>query len=298
MYFCENRFNHNKVNNFFYNMIVIADSGSSKTDWQFIDIKSHTTLESPGINPFFQDTEEIAALQGDLIDEEIKPQVQQLFFYGAGCIKGKTDKTVEDALKQIFPNAKIQVEDDMLGAARAVLGKKKGIACILGTGANSCLYDGDKITDKVPTLGFILGDEGSGAHMGKLFLNDYFKRAIPQNLRNKIEKELKLEMPDVLASVYREEYPSRYLASFSKFLNENRNHSYIQSLIKNSFAEFFFRNVERYKNYKDLQVNFVGSIAYHYADLLKEVAFSREIKIGKIIDKPIDGLIQFHTHTH
>lgn len=275
-------------------MIVIADSGSSKTDWLFLS-DTETRIESKGINPFFQNTEDIYNELNKAFYSIENKSVKKVYFYGAGCIKGKTDTIVYTALSQTFTGAEIYVEDDMLGAARSLLGKKKGIACILGTGANSCLYDGIQITDKVPTLGFILGDEGSGAHIGKLFLNEYFKRAIPEDFKQKVDKELALEWPDVLAAVYKGEYPSRFLASFSKFLGKNKNHLYTQSLIKRSFTEFFFRNVERYKNYNELRVNFVGSIAFYYADLLEEVALDRGITIGKIIEKPIEGLKQYHT---
>lgn len=275
-------------------MIVIADSGSSKTDWLILSDTEYS-IETKGINPFFQNTNEIYKGLKSSFKSIATTDVTQVFFYGAGCIKGKTDTIVSDALKQVFTVAEIKVEDDMLGAARALLGNEKGIACILGTGANSCYYDGKQISDKVPTLGFILGDEGSGAHIGKLFLNDYFKRAVPENFKKKIDEELKLEWPDVLASVYKGEYPSRFLASFSKFLGENKNHIYTQSLIKRSFTEFFYRNIERYTNYKELRVNFIGSIAHYYADLLQEVAFDRGISIEKIIEKPIEGLKQYHT---
>lgn len=278
-------------------MIVIADSGSSKTDWLFLNKPESINIQSPGINPFFQNTEEILEKQGKYFDKNITSKATEIHFYGAGCIKGKTSHTVEYALKEIFPHAKIHVEDDMLGAARSVLGNNAGIACILGTGANSCLYNGTKIADKVPTLGFILGDEGSGAHIGKLFLNDYFKRAIPQDLKNRVDKELKLEMPEVLAAVYKGEYPSRYLAQFSKFLNVNINHPYTQNLIKKSFNDFFSRNIERYTDYRSLSVNFVGSIAFHYSEILKEVALERGITIGNIIEKPIQGLKKFHSNS-
>ncbi|QIA07883.1 hypothetical protein [Draconibacterium halophilum] len=219
-----------------------------------------------------------------------------MFFYGAGCIKGKTDHVVSEPLQKLFPEATVFVEDDILGAARALLGKSSGIACILGTGTNSCFYNGAEITDKVPTLGFILGDEGSGAYLGKLFINDYFKRAIPEDLKQKMENELHLKLADVLNAVYREEYPSRYLAKFSVFLSENKNHIYVQNLIKRSFTDFFFKNIERYNSFEKYTVNFVGSIAFHYSDLLKEVAFNREIRIGNIIDKPINGLKKYHTN--
>nr|WP_321357336.1 hypothetical protein [uncultured Draconibacterium sp.] len=275
-------------------MIVIADSGSSKTDWLFMSLEKEFIINTQGINPFFQQTEEIFATLSNTFTIDQKEEVSEVHFYGAGCIKGKTDHVVSDALTKVFPNASIAVEDDILGAARALLGKSSGIACILGTGTNSCLYNGSEIVDKVPTLGFILGDEGSGAYLGKLLMNDYFKRAVPEDMKQKMESELHLEMADVLNSVYRQEYPSRYLAKFSEFLSENRNHIYVQNLIKRSFTDFFFRNIERYNDYQNYTVNFVGSIAYHYSDLLKEVAFNRKIEIGNIIEKPINGLKKFH----
>ena len=277
-------------------MIVIADSGSSKTDWLFMSSEKEYIISTHGINPFFQQTDEIFATLSSTFTNDQKKEVSEVYFYGAGCIKGKTDQIVSEALKRVFPKALIAVEDDILGASRALLGKSSGIACILGTGTNSCLYNGSEIVDKVPTLGFILGDEGSGAYLGKLLLNDYFKRAVPETLKQKMENELHLELADVLNSVYREEYPSRYLAKFSEFISKNRNQNYVQNLIKRSFTDFFFRNIERYNDYQNYTVNFVGSIAYYYSDLLKEVAFNRKIEIGNIIDKPINGLKKFHTN--
>lgn len=277
-------------------MILLADSGSSKTDWLLIkENQLCGTIETTGINPFFQQSDEIEKKISIAFDEQTKIAVTEIYYYGAGCIKNQTDTTVRVALQQTFPNAKtIEVEDDMLGAARALLGKEPGIACILGTGANSCKYDGEKIVDKVPTLGFILGDEGSGAWLGKTFLNNYFKRAIPADLKEKIDLELKLEMPQVLAAVYRGEYPSRYLAGFSRFLNENIQHAYVKQLVRDGFDAFISKNIERYEGYRSIPVNFVGSIAFHYSDILKEIAQTKGISIAKILSKPIDGLLQFH----
>lgn len=277
-------------------MIAIADSGSSKTDWVFISGSETTAIETLGINPFFQETQQIVEGLEAAIPKKFRKNTEKIFFYGAGCIKGKTDKTVADALISVFAKAKVEVEDDMTGAAKGLLGNKKGIACILGTGANSCYYNGKEITDKVPTLGFILGDEGSGAHLGKLFLNDYFKRAIPTELMNKIDNELKLDMAEVLNSVYKKEYPSRYLAGFSKFIHQHKDHAYLHKLIKQSFTHFFFKNIERYENYQNTTVNFVGSIAFYYKDILQEVAFERNIKVGQLIHKPIEGLKSFHSN--
>ncbi|MDX9880779.1 MAG: ATPase [Prolixibacteraceae bacterium] len=276
-------------------MILIADSGSSKTDWLLINENQLTgTIETPGINPYFQKQDEILQKLSPFFREETKKSVRNVYFYGAGCIKNESDRIVIHALKNIFPLAEIAVEDDMLGAARALLGRKEGIACILGTGSNSCKYDGTKITEKVPSLGFILGDEGSGAYLGKTFLNNYFKREVPQDLYPLIENELKLEMPTVLAAVYRGEYPSRYLAGFSKFILKNIGHPYFKNLIQHGLEAFIEKNVERYEGFLHLPVNFAGSIAFHYRKNLEEVAREKHIRIGKILHKPIDGLMQYH----
>ncbi len=276
-------------------MILIADSGTTKTDWLLVkDNQLIGDIETTGINPYFQDSDEITRKLSHSFREGTKDSVSNIYFYGAGCIKNETDRTVIHALKNIFPSAKIEVEDDMLGAAHALLNKQEGIACIIGTGSNSCKYDGVKITEKVPSLGYILGDEGSGAYLGKIFLNNYFKRAIPNDLKSIIDNELKLEMPKVLAAVYREEYPSRYLAGFSKFMMKNIGHPYFKELIKSGFEDFLQKNVEQYKAYRDFPVNFVGSIAFHYKDILQEVAAERKIRIEKILHKPIDGLLEYH----
>ena len=276
-------------------MIVIADSGSSKTDWLVFNNTSQTEIETTGINPLFQNTSEIYKKLVSAFEKIDCKMVKEVHFYGAGCIKGKTDAVVADALCKLFVNASVEVADDMLGAARAMLQNQSGFACILGTGANSCFYNGSEIIDKISPLGFILGDEGSGAHIGKLFLNDYFKRAIPEDFATLVQEKLNPDMANIISAVYRGEYPSRYLATFSKFLGEHKDNNYVKNLIKRSFTEFFFRNIERYNGYKNYKVNFVGSIAQHYSDILKEVAFEREIEIGQILQKPIDALKHFHT---
>ncbi len=275
-------------------MIVIADSGSSKADWMFCEAGNETRFQTAGINPFFLNIEEIVEVLKEIDSLPESNQVTTVFYYGAGVIPGKTDRIVSEALERIFPQAEVIVADDMLGAARALLGNKTGIACILGTGANSCVYNGSEISDKIPPLGFILGDEGSGAHLGKLFLNDYFKRGLPADLRQKTVSELHPELTDVLQSVYRGEYPSRFLAAFTLFLGRHVDHLYVQKLLKRSFKAFFERNIERYPRYNLMTVSFTGSIAWHFSDVLKEVATARGITIGKIVEKPIDGLKLYH----
>ncbi|NOY96011.1 MAG: ATPase [Chlorobi bacterium] len=276
-------------------MILIADSGSSKTDWVLLSSQGQTeTFETPGINPFFQESREVKALLVNTFPSQTRASVKQIFFYGAGCIKGKTDKVVIDALQQAFQGPAIEVADDMLGAARALLGNREGIACILGTGTNSCYYDGHGIVDKVPPLGFILGDEGSGAYMGKMLLNSYFKRAFPAGLEEKIRSELKLELSEALNHIYREEYPSRYLASFSHFIAENQKHPAIANLIKRSLTDFFEKNIEHYANHNSQEISFVGSIAYYYRNFIEEIARKKLLVIGKILPKPIGGLKEYH----
>ncbi len=277
-------------------MILIADSGSTKTDWLLIQSgQTIKNFETAGINPFFHDTEEIKQALNEQFSTLPHSGIEQVHFYGAGCIKGETDHTVSNALKTLLPNSAVQIEDDMLGAARALLGKQNGIACILGTGANSCQFIEGKIVDKIPPLGYLLGDEGSGAYLGKTFLNDYFKRGIPKDLHEKIASELQLEWPKVLKAVYKEKSPNRYLASFSKFFYENKQHPYIKSLIKSGFEAFLSKNIERYNNVNEYPVCFVGSIASLYSDFLEEVFEDRGLQLGRILIKPIDGLKEFHS---
>lgn len=275
-------------------MILIADSGSSKTDWVLLSSDAEKKLESKGINPFFQDTIEITKSLTTCFTEVEKNKVQQIFFYGAGCIPNQTDAIVYDALHQTFPTAEIFVYDDLVGAARALLDKQKGIACILGTGANSCYYDGVNIADKVPTLGYILGDEGSGAYLGKIFINDYFKRALPTDFHAIATEELKLHWPDVLQKVYKQPYPNRYLASFSAFFAKHKEQPYIQQLLSDAFSAFLQKNVLRYPQSKDVPVAFVGSIAYHYTDVLQRVCEQHQVTLGTVLQQPIQGLRDYH----
>lgn len=276
-------------------MKLIADSGSSKAEWIVLNTDGTTdTVMTSGINPFFQQTNDIVEQIEPIFSDAQKKQVTEVYFYGAGVIKGQTDQTIIDALVVVFPNATYSVEDDMLGAARALLGNEHGIACILGTGANSCLYSGNKIMDKVPTLGFILGDEGSGAYLGKIFLNHYFKRAMPADLTELVDKELGLEWPKVLQSVYKEAYPSRFLATFSKFIAAHKTHPFLHQMLVDAFSTFLQKNVMRYRDFKKHEVGFVGSVAHYYVDELKEASVKLNVKVGKVLQRPIDGLMDFH----
>jgi len=276
-------------------MKLIADSGSSKTDWLLLtDNNEEQYIHTKGINPFFLNENEIIGLLQETFSLSITEQVTEIYFYGAGCIKNTTSKIVETALNSVFQNAKTEVNDDMTGAARALFGKESGIACILGTGANSCLYNGTEIVDKVPALGFILGDEGSGAYLGKELLNSYFKRFFPSDLARKFEEEFQPELGQVLSSVYKEAYPSRYLAKFSFFISKNVAHPFIHNLLYNAFTAFFQKNIMKYEGYKSQQLAFCGSIAFYYEEVIKKVASSNGLKISSIISTPIQNLGKFH----
>jgi len=200
---------------------------------------------------------------------------------------------LQNCFRKVFPKARSNAYTDLLAAARALCGKKPGIAAILGTGANSCFYDGNEIVDNVPACGFILGDEGSGAVLGKKFISDYLKRQLPSDLNTLFDQKYNLNYNSIIERVYRQPFPNRYLATFSVFLHQNKTNPYVSKLLKNSFEEFFTRNVMQY-DYKKYPVNLVGSVAFHYEDIIKDVAKGLGVKIGNILQSPIDGLAEYH----
>lgn len=283
--------------------ILIADSGSTKTDWRFIDEAQNSYhIKTIGFNPYFQDTATIVnEINEHLIPGLIKLHLPglhfkdlKIFFYGAGCSCEEKCAIVESALHQTFPDAKIEVEHDLLAAARALCGKEEGIAAILGTGSNSCYYNGEKIIENVASLGFILGDEGSGAHMGKLFMQDYLNNDVPKSIADNFYQSYRLNRDVILDAIYKKTMPSKFLASFSKFINANCKEQYVMDLIDLSFNQFFSRHICKYSNHKEVSMNCVGSIAYYYSDTLRIIAGQRGITIDKIIESPIDSLTKYH----
>ncbi len=282
-------------------MILIADGGSSNIKWCLIDktdiVKEFSTT---GMNPVLLTTEEMS----QRIAEEVLPliavpadKVEQIFYYGAGCRGGKYNRAVEVALKSSFADAAVTVESDLMGAARAACGDKPGIACILGTGSNSCLYDGDKIIDTVASLGYILGDEGSGAVLGRMLISDVFKKQLPAELCRKFYEKYSLDLDQIIHRVYGSPEANRFLASVTPFLAENIEEPAIHRLVLNEFKAFFVRNVAHYMSYKTLPVNFVGSMAYYFRDVLGEAASAIDCTIGKVVASPMEGLVSYHT-TH
>jgi N-acetylglucosamine kinase-like BadF-type ATPase len=277
---------------FIYNMMLIADSGSTKTDWAWIENGTIVhRVTTAGINPVHQGEEEI------LVDPQTVLQwgADEVFFYGAGCIPEKKG-VVEKVLRKVFPDAdRIEVESDLLGAARAVCQHQEGLACILGTGSNSCLYDGDKIVGNIPPLGYILGDEGSGAVLGKLFLNALFKGALPDGMKEDFLQSSGLSYPEIIQRVYRQPMANRFLASTSLYISEHLDVPALRELVKQNFRDFFHKNIAQYGRH-DLPVGAIGSIAYHYRDLLQEVAEEKGYKLSTVAKSPMEGLVAFHAH--
>lgn len=272
-------------------MILIADSGSTKTDWC---VDNGPVIHTMGINPFHQSAESIL----QILCNELLPQLpekvllDEIHFYGAGCTPEKS-VIVKEALKALFPQASIQVKSDLLGAAHALCGKAKGIACILGTGSNSCYYDGEQIVQNVSPLGYILGDEGSGAVLGKRLVGDCLKNQLPQDICKAFLEAFGLTPAIIIEKVYRQPQANRFLASLTPFLSAHRDIPQIHDLLVSSFTDFFQRNVMQYP-YQDTPVHFVGSIAWHFKEEVKEAARHLGIHTGKFIQSPIGELQKYH----
>ncbi len=275
-------------------MQLIADSGSTKVDWRAImDDGSVKSIYTEGINPVFQTKEYIVNIFKTHLLPELGPDVKEIFFYGAGVLSPELSQTLSEAFKEVFPQSVCYAASDILAAARALCGHQPGIACILGTGGNTSFYDGKEITKGVKAGGFILGDEASGGVLGKKLVADFIKGLLPKEIEEEFVKRYDLDYPKIVAKVYKEPLPSRFLASFSPFINEFRNHPHIDNLLRTSFKEFFTRNIYQY-DYKNYSVNLVGSIAHYYEDIIKEVAAECGVTIGRIIKSPIDGLVEYH----
>lgn len=276
-------------------MILIADSGSTKTDWCIgRNLADCRTIASPGINPFHQSTDEIDRLLTSFLWPACQdlPAPTEIHFYGAGCIPEKAP-VVYEALHRHFPQADIQVESDLLGAARALCGHKAGIACILGTGSNSCAFDGEHITHHTAPLGYILGDEGSGAVLGKRLVSDCLKRQLPDDLCQALLETYHLTPADILEKVYRQPLANRFLASLTPFLSQHRQRPEIQALLRECFTDFFRRNVCTYP-FRNSPLHFTGSIAYYFQEEVREAAQALGLSVGRILRSPLEGLQAYH----
>ena len=279
-------------------MIHIADGGSTKTSWcQLSDAGQRVYFNTEGYNPDFVDTATIvASLRKSLPDTLPRAEVREVYFYGAGVSSAAKAETVAAALREVFTGAnKVEVTEDLLAAARALLGRAPGFAAILGTGTNSCIYDGQKITYNVDSLGYFLGDEGSGSFLGKRLLRDYMRGLLPDGLQEALKEEYQLgHRNDIIDRLYNQPLPNRFLASFAKFAYDHNNVSYCRQIVVEAFEAFFQNIVVHYPGYRELSFNCIGSVAYNFRDALTQVANGHGMQVGKIIRSPIDDLVSFH----
>lgn len=285
-------------------MILIADSGSTKTDWRLIDEKKEIhQFRTQGINPYFQTTSDISEmLQNELLAElntskfpYLEKNKLAIHFYGAGCKAEDKKKIVFDALNTAFKNAKIKIESDLLGAAHALCGRQKGIVAILGTGSNTCYYDGNIIAENKTSTGFILGDEGSGAHIGKTLIQAYLNDEMPIELSKRFFERFKLSKDEIIDVVYKKPMPNKFLASFSKYVYQNIKEQYYIDLVTNCFNQFFDKHICKYSQHKEVSFNCVGSVAFYYSNLLRAIATNRGIIVGTILESPIAALSLYYT---
>lgn len=277
-------------------MILIAESGSTSTDWRVIHSDGKVDkIKTIGINPAQRTEEEVHTEINTNVKPQVRTTIKQIYYYGTGVATEELVNMMVRVLKSIFTEAEtVEAYSDLLASARAICGKEAGIACILGTGSNSCLYNGEKIIDNVPAGGYVLGDEGSGCAMGRKLLNAYLKRGLPEDIHNKLQNEYSLTMAEIIQQVYRQGHNSRYLASFTKFMNENIDNDAIRNIVAFCIGEFLENNVMKYADYQKYAVGFVGSIAHYFLPILKEEAEKRGITIGRIIQAPIDELVGFY----
>ena len=276
-------------------MILIADSGSTKTDWVLIGNDGQVVGEvtTAGMNPFHQTDEELVSILKEMsLTDAYQEEKISLFFYGSGCTPEQIPR-LRELLSQNLPNIWVcEVYSDLMGAAHALCGHREGIACILGTGANSCLYDGERIVQNTPALGYILGDEGSGAVLGRKFINALYKGRLPQGLREVFEQEMNLTMSTVIQRVYKEPQANRFLASLSLFIGKHLDVPEVRQLVVENFREFLRNNVKPYGR-PELPVSFVGSMAYHYESELREAVQLEGLVVGKILKRPVSSLVRF-----
>jgi len=276
-------------------MILIADSGTTKTDWCLIgDQEALEKVVTSGINPFYQEAENISAiLQKEFTS--IK-KFKAIYFYGTGCINQEKKDIVKKGLLQVFEAEEIFIGSDLQAAAHSLCQDQPGFACILGTGSNSCYYNGSEIVANVSPLGFILGDEGSGAVLGKKLIGDVLKKQLPQSLINEFFETYNITAAEILENVYKKPFPSRYLANYTKFLSENIKHPEIENIVISSFREFVTRNLLQYPGIDRNPIHFTGSIAFHFEVQLRNVIEEQHLILGNIERAPMNGLIRYHNN--
>ena len=275
-------------------MILVVDSGSTKADWRLIDENHQITgFQTAGLNPYFIKSEDLVKeVSQNFPVTYNKNTIIRIVFFGAGCSTSSKKEILFEGLTYLFPSAHIEIETDMFGASKALFDNQKGISIILGTGSNSCLWNGESIESNSPSLGYILGDEGSGAHLGMTLFKRYLNNELPSDLKTLLEDQYPISRDNILENIYRKPNPNRYLAQYTYFLKDTIHNPYIRFLVSECFLEFIDKHVKVFDNYTDYKVRCVGSVAHHFKDILMECALAGEIEIDKILQSPIDSLVQ------
>ncbi|MBK8951449.1 MAG: N-acetylglucosamine kinase [Chitinophagaceae bacterium] len=275
---------------------LIADSGATKAEWCLIGQGRKKTIFTQGISPYFLNTIQIK----ELLIKELMPKlknavVDEVYYYGTGCANSDNAKSVKKALRAAFPDSRLEVTHDLMGAAKALCGDEKGIACILGTGSNSCYYNGRKIVKNSPGLGYVLGDEGSGAYLGKKVVQYYLYETFDDELRGRFDLTYTTNKAEILSNVYKKPLPNRYLAGFARFLAENRGHYMVENIVEDGLNDFFFNHLCKYNEAWKRPIHFTGGVSFGFRDVLQQLCNSYEFELGKVIKNPMIGLIEYHS---
>lgn len=275
-------------------MYLIAESGSTKTSWCTINDESVTRLtNTPGINPVLLKPDDIETIMRPVLAEIDTKLLDGIIYFGAGCVTNAQKQKIGNAIYNVFKAEKIMVDTDLIAACLALTGENPAAIGLLGTGSNSCIWNGSKVTLRTPSLGYILGDEGGGVSIGKQLVSDFLKNQMPLELRIKFIEKYDVSTDIVIERVYQMQQPNKYLAAFAPFAEAHITHPYCRSIIKNQFDAFIQRNILNYDNIEKYELHFCGSIAYHHRDILKEIVEQNNLKLGKIIKEPINEIAQY-----
>jgi N-acetylglucosamine kinase-like BadF-type ATPase len=277
--------------------ILIAESGATKAEWCLVSNGKKKKATTQGISPYFFTRQKVV----ELLEKDLLPQlskstisISEIHYYGTGMLNPDNVKMVRNALQDVFQTTTIEINDDLLAAARSVNGKNQGLVCNLGTGSFCCFYNGKKIAKQTPGIGYILGDEGSGAYLGKKVIQYYLYNTFDEELRYRFDQKYATNRVEIIENVYRKPLANRYLATFALFLSENRGHYMIENIIEDGLNDFFFYHLCKYNEAWRLPVSFVGSIAFGFKDVLKDLCSSYEFELGKVLKSPMSGLIEYH----
>ncbi|MGN6211217.1 N-acetylglucosamine kinase [Parafilimonas sp.] len=276
--------------------VLIADSGSTKCEWRLLNEGKSKKIFTTGISPYFLSAGQIQLL----LEKELLPKIKntvidEVFYYGTGLKDDANKRLIKNVLKKVFPDTTAEVQTDLLGAARALSINEKGVCCILGTGSNSCYYNGKKIIKNSPGIGYILGDEGSGAYLGKKVIQYFLYNTFDEELMFAFNEKYNTNADEIIMNVYTKPQPNRYLASYALFLAENRGHYMVENIIEDGLNDFFFTHLSKYTESWLYPVHFAGSISYGFKDVLKNLCHSYEMEMGTVLKHPMDGLMKYHS---